>query len=369
MKSRHAFTFATRALLLASALFLGACNLFDSTEVETTAGESGLTSPWVGKPIDSLTNAAALEFRAGVLYVANAHATSPGVAAVDTATGLITAYYPEIVAPSSMAFTADGDLVVTETDYTQGSVSVIDLSTKRIRKSVIAFGSDPGIQSVDGKVYLFDHYTGSVTGFTGNTPGQKVTLDVQAGAGSNPYAIAVSGNKAYITRYNSSSLLVLNDAGAVGGGTRDSIDLSAYASRHPADSAASGPRMAAITAQDGYLFVTLQRLNYNYKALDTSLVVVINASTKAIVKTIPLAFRNPVSATVRDGVWYISGVQNYYDLLGGVEKINLSTREYAGVAVTEATLGSDVSTFVSTRSTGGYAIVAGAWPVYKVKKI
>lgn len=368
MKSRRTFTFAARALLLASALFLGACNLFDSEE-SAPVGESGLTSPWVGKPLDSLTNASALEFRAGVLYVANAHATSPGVAAVDTATGLITAYYPEIVAPSAMAFTADGDLVVTETDYTQGSVSVIDLSTKRIRKSVIAFGSDPGIQAVDGKVYLIDHYTGSVTGFTGNTPGQKVALDVQAGAGSNPYTIAVSGGKAYITRYNSPSLLILNDVGAIGGGTRDSIDLSAYVSHHPVDSVAPAPRMAAITAQDGYLFVAVQRLNYDYKPLDTSVVVVINASTKAIVKTIPLAFRNPVSATVRDGMWYVSGLQNYYDLLGGVEKINLSTREYAGVVVTEATLGSDVSTYVSTRSTGGYAIVAGAWPVYKVKKI
>jgi len=127
--------------------------------------------------------------------------------------------------------------------------------------------------------------------------------------------------------------------------------------------------MAAITAQGGYVFVALQRLNYKYSALDTSLVLVIDASTKAVVKTIPLMFRNPISATVRDGVWYLSGVQGYYDLLGGVEKIDLTTRTHAGVVVTEALLGSDVSTFVSTRASGGYAIVAGAYPVYKVKKV
>jgi hypothetical protein len=300
--------------------------------------------------------------------VANASDTLPGVAAVDIATGLVSEYYPLTLPPAGMAFTADGHLVVTATDYTSGSVSVINPSAKRIRQNVIPFGSDPGITAVDGKVYLIDHTTGAVTGFTGNTPGQNVTLDVQAGAGSNPYAIAISGGKAYVTRYNKSSLLILNDAGAIGGGTRDSIDLSAYVSRTPVDSPATAPRMAAVTAHDGYVFVTLQRLNYKYAAKDTSLVLVINAATKAIEKAIPLTFRNPGSAEVRDGVWYISGVQAYGVLDGGVEKINLATRAHAGTVVTEATLGGDVSTFLPAEA-GGYAVYSPGWPVYKVKKI
>jgi hypothetical protein len=127
--------------------------------------------------------------------------------------------------------------------------------------------------------------------------------------------------------------------------------------------------MAGVTAYDGRVFVVLQRLNYKYSALDTSLVVVINASTKAIEKTIPLTYRDPVSAEVRDGVWYISGVQGYGAQDGGVEKIDLATRTHAGTLVTEASLGGDVSTFLPTTATGGYAIYSAGWPTYKVKKV
>ena len=370
MKSSPSFTFAARAFALATALFLTACNLLEN-DTKVAPGESGLTSPWIGKSLDSLFDVTSIAFRNGRLFVANRHATAPGVAVVDTTTGLITEYYPEIVPPSGLAFTATGDLIVTETsfDYAEGSVSVIDLGAKKIRKSVTTYGSDNGIASVDdGKVYLFDRTTGVVTGFTGNTPGSSVTFDVQTGAYSNPYGIAVMFNKAYIPRYNSASLLILNSANQLNGGTRDSIDLSAYVSRTPIDSVASVPRMAQVAAVGGYVFVAIQRLNYRYAALDTSKVLVINATTKEVENVIPLTFRNPIAATVRNGIWYISGVAGYGTTTGGIEKIDLVGRTHAGVVTTEATLGGDVSDFAATGSTSGYAIV-GSWPTYKVKRV
>jgi DNA-binding beta-propeller fold protein YncE len=343
------------------ALAFAACDLLDD------GGSKSAT--WVGKPLDSLVSAGALAFHDGVLYVANGDKSQPGVAAVDTASGLITAYYRTSIAPAGLAFTDSGKLVVTETDYANGAISVIDPATKTIRKEVLPFGTDPGIASADGKVFLFDHTSGAVTGFTGNTPGANVALDVQAGAGSNPYAIAITGGKAYVARYNLASLLILNDASAIGGGTRDSIDLSAYVSKTPIDTPATAPRMSAVTAYGGYLFVTLQRLNYQYSALDTSLVVVIDAATKAIEKTIPLTYRNPVSAEVRDGVWYIAGVQAYGLQDGGVEKIDLATRTHGGTVTTEASLGDDISSYLPTSATGGYAVYSAGWPKYKVKKV
>jgi hypothetical protein len=360
--------------LLSAFLGLAGCDLLGGGSTEAP-GESGLTSEWIGKPLDSLIDVSSIAFRDGRLFVANRHATAPGVAVVDTATGLITEYYPEIVPPSSMAFTSSGHLIVTETsfDYMEGSVSAINLGAKKIRKSVITFGSDNGVASADdGKVYLFDRTTGAVTGFTGNTPGSNVTFDVQAGAFSNPYGIAVMANKAYIPRYNSASLLILGSADQLGGGARDSIDLSAYVSRTPVDSAASVPRMAHVAIHGGTLFVTLQRLNYRYKAFDTSYVLAINATTKAVESVIPLAFRNPVSAVVHNGFWFISGEQGSQgdgNLLGGVEKINLATGQHAGTVTTEAALGGDVSNFAATGASTGYAVFSPGWPTYKVKKI
>lgn len=424
MKSRHAFTFATRALLLASALFLSACNLFDEGGTDPSvvysasatyvvgvaitpiapsdSGHSGLylitpalpaglslnavtglisgtpsvetdstayvlkavhgsdtvmstigfaiVSPWYGLPIDSLKGASGLLQQNGYLLVANRIAAKPGVAVFDLATQKIKTYYSGTVAPSSLAATADGKVIITETDYVQGSVSVLDLSARSIQKGVLSFGSDNSVMSADGKVYLFDRTMGVVTGFTGNVPGQNVVFNVQTGANSNPYGIAVSGGKAYIPRYNSKSLLIL-DATLLGGGIRDSIDLSAYSKD---TSSARPPRMAQVAVSGGYVFVTLQRLSANYSANDTALVIVINASTKAIEKTIPLHFKNPVSATVRDGIWYIAGIAGYGDKSGGVEKIDLTTRQHAGEVVTEATLNADVFDFCPTAAGQGY---------------
>jgi DNA-binding beta-propeller fold protein YncE len=334
---------------LTAALILAGCNLFDEDGLSTTP-------TIVGSPLDSLRlhGVSALEIRDGKLYVANGITGNSGIEVFDAATGDTIAYHAGLtLPPKAMARTADGHLIIAGVagDYTSGALSVLNLAGDTLQNAILSFGTDATVIAADGKVFMINRTTGAVTGFTGNTPGQNVVFDVQAGAGSNPYGIAISGGKAYIPRYNKTSLLILNDASALGGGTRDSIDLSVYAK----DTASGAPRMALITAHGGYIFVALQRLNHEYAALDTSLVVVINASTKAIEKVIPLTFKNPIAASVRDGVWYLSGIASYGDKAGGVEKINLVTRAHAGTVVTEETLGADVFDFVSAGAGLGYA--------------
>lgn len=343
-------------LALAVLAFAG-CDLLDSGNdnpavVEDTAGVSGLTSSWIGTHRDSLTFAQSLAFRDGRLYVTHRHAATPGTAVIDTATGNIVEYYPHLLQPSGMAFTEAGHVVVGEGSWGQpGAISVINTESKRIRQSVINFDQDNVVNSVDGRVYLIDRTAGVITGFAGNTPGEGVTLNVQTGANSNPYGIAVSGGKGYVARYNKSSLLILGDVNALDGGSRDSIDLSAYAHAE----GGGIPFMSSIIAHGGYVFLTLERWKADYSTQDSGLVVVINAATKAIEKTITLNFKNPGGGVVKDGVWYIAGLGSYLVNDGGVEKIDLATRTHAGTVVTEATLGGDVGSIVITGANSGYA--------------
>jgi hypothetical protein len=345
------------AIALLTALTFAACNPFESDDAvdaqqDDTTGVSGLTSSWIGKHRDSLKIVQAVAYRDGLLYATHRHAVTPGTAVIDTSTGVIVEYYPQLLKPSGMAFTDAGYLVVGEGSWGQpGAISVINTTVKRIRQGVISFDQDNVVKAEGGRVYLFDRNESVVTGFAGHTPGVNVTLDVQTGPSSNPYGIAVSGGKGYIPRYNKSSLLILGDVNTIGGGTRDSIDLSAYAH----DSGAGIPRMASITAHGGYVFVALQRFNAAYTAQDSGLVVVINAATKVIEKTITLKFKNPGSGVVKDGVWYLAGLGNYLVNDGGIEKIDLATRAHAGTVVTEATLGGDVGGFAITGASSGYA--------------
>jgi hypothetical protein len=348
MKILKAFTQAFAAAMICAALFSG-CMTGNTAEDATGSPPD---SSWNGKTIDSLQYASGLLFYNKRLIVANRSATNPGVAVIDTGTGEITAYYPEQLPPMNMALTRDNHLIITETNFIQGAVSVVDLPAKSIRKNAVSSGSDNFADTAGGKVFLFDRTTGVVTGFTGHAPGQNVVFDVQTGTSGNPYDIAISDNRAFVTRYNSNSLLVL-DATRLDGGLRDSIDLSSYVSHHPADTAAPAPRMTWVTACNGYVFVALQRLNYQYSALDTSLVAVINASTKQVVSAIPLHFKNPVSAHAVDGIWYLTGIANY-DQTGGVEKIDLVRRINAGNIVSAQSLSADIFDFAPTGDHSGY---------------
>jgi len=359
----HASRIGIGALALSAALLTGC--LFES-EKEADPSVSGLTSTWIGVHRDSLKVAQTLAFRDGRLYVTHRHATTPGTAVIDTATGTIVEYYPHLLKPSGMAFTESGHLVVGEGTFGQpGGISVINPTTKRILQTVINFDQDNAVKAADGRVYLFDRTAGTVTGFTGNTPGQNITLNVQTGANSNPYGIAISGGKAYIPRYNLASLLILGDVNALGGGTRDSIDLSTYAHAE----GGGIPFMSGVVAHGGYVLVTLERWKSNYSAQDSGLVVVINAATKQIEKTITLNFKNPGGGVVKDGVWYIAGLGSYLVNDGGVEKIDLATRTHAGTVVTEATLGGDVGSIAITGPNSGYATYSSDYFVTtRVKK-
>ncbi len=355
-------TFRFRSLpafvLCGATLFaLTGCDLFDGKDSSSSdpEGVSGLTSAWVGTHRDSLTFVQSLGFHDGELYVTHRHTTEPGTAVVDTATGNIVAYYPHVLQPSGIAFTTSGKAIVGEGTWNQpGGFSVIDPAAQRMRQTVIGFDQDNGVAVVDGRAYLFDRTLGTVTGFTGDEPGKNVTLNVQTGANSNPYGIAISGGKAYILRYNQSSLLILGDVNALDGGARDSIDLSAYA--HAGGN--NVPFMALVAAHDGSVFVALQRYKADYSEQDSGLVVVINAATKTVEKTIGLSFKNPSSGFVKEGVWYIAGLGDYMALDGGVEKIDLAARTHAGTVVTETDLGGDVGDVVVTGADAGYVTVS-----------
>lgn len=352
-----------------------------SDTIALAASVSITVSRWIGLPVDSIKNAMQLLVNRSIpiginghvvrppeygnLYVANRSSTKPGILLVDTATSKIRAYYAEQLPPESMVFTSSGSLVVTETNYAQGSVSVFNESG---RTFTMSFGSDNAVASAIGRTYLIDHTTGVVTGFQGETPNQDVMLNVQTGANSNPSDVASSDNRVYVTRYNSKSLLVL-DGLTLGGGVRDSIDLSQFSSHHPADTIASTPRMAWVTAHNGYLFVALQRLSYNYSARDTAVVVVISPGSKQIIATIPLHFKNPISAHVVGGMWYLTGIANY-DQSGGVEKIDLDQQKHGGEILSAQSLSADVFDFAPTGDHSGFVSYSTDYGITtKVKKV
>jgi hypothetical protein len=311
----------------------------------------------VGESLASLKGAKAAAAIDGKLYVGNRDSSATGIAVVDLASGEITAFHASTLPPNDLALAGDSVLVVSGTDFSTGALSRLSLKTGAWTPEYLTVGSDNALTAAGDKVFLMDRSTNVVTGFTGGRlEDANVFLNVNTGAESNPYQVALHGGKAFVTRYGSAHLLVL-EADRKDGGTRDSIDLSAWAADSLKGTPGAVPHMDAAVAYGGRIFVTVQRLT-GWAAKDTSKVLAIDAITLRVTGEIALERKNPTSVSVRGKWLYVSCVDGYGTFTGAVERIDMEKAEHAGIVVEEQDLTppSDLTQFVPVSDDRGYVI-------------
>lgn len=185
------------------------------------------------------------------------------------------------------------------------------------------------------------------------------------GNGANPNDIAfVSPTRAYVTRYDESSLWIVNPAtGAFVG----SVSLAAFAD-------ADGiPEMNRLAVRNGRVFVSLQRVNRDlfFSPTDSSQVVVLDGLTGALVDCDPVApgvqgivlpFQNPTTEIVTDAAGrLVVGCTGAYGVNdGGVVRIDPVALRVDAIEATEQALGGDVVDVAIASATRGFAIVGDA---------
>jgi len=260
------------------------------------------------------------------------------------------------------ALAAQSRAFVLTSDVSNGSLSVVNLDTRACTPDVQPAGADAFERWFDGNLYIVNRFGGDniqvVDGTTLNTIHQWST-----GNGSNPQDICfVTPTKAYVTRYASADLLILNPQDGTSPGT---ISLAQFAD-------ADGlPEMAHMIRVDKYVFVALQRLNENagFTPTDSSLVAVIDAVADTVVDTDPLlpgkqAIRlerkNPFTEFQfdRETSRLLIGCTGAFGALdGGVEWIDPVHFRSLGTAISESELGGDVNGIVWHGPTHSYAII------------
>lgn len=293
----------------------------------------------------------------GKLYVANRDSAATGIAVVDLATDKVVAFHKETLPPNDILALGDSVLVISETDYSNGSMSRLNVKTGKWEPSYKAVAPDNALTAAGGDVFLMERTLGSVTGFRNGTLAEgNVFLNVQTGAKANPYQTAIHGKTAFVTRYGRASLLVL-EADKKDGGTPDSIDLSGFVADSLKGAPGAVPNMDAAVIYGKRLFVTVQRLT-GWAAKDTSKVVVIDVESRKVTGSISLKRKNPTSVSVRGKYLFVACVDGYGTFTGAVERIDMEKEEHAGLVVEEANLAppSDLTQFVPVSDTKGYTI-------------
>lgn len=277
-------------------------------------------------------------------------------------TGLTALFLTLLAASPHPAHAAESRAFVLTTDFSTGSLSTVNLVTRAVSQDVEPAGSDATFRWFQGNLYIVNRFGGDnvqvVDGTTLNTVHQWST-----GNGSNPQDICfVSPTKAYVTRYESGDLLILNPQTGASPGV---IHLGAFAD-------ADGiPEMAHMIRVERYVFVALERLSRpSYQPTDSSLVAVIDSQTDTVVDVDPVApgvqailltGKNPITQFEFDRTssrLLIGCVGAFGVLDGGIEWIDPVNFRSLGFAVTESALGGELADITWWRSDHSYAIVS-----------
>ena len=187
-------------------------------------------------------------------------------------------------------------------------------------------------------------------------------LRIPTGAGSNPRDILWIGpDKAYVTRLDHTSLLIVNPTT---GAEMGAIDLSAFAD------ADGSPEMSMMARDGDRAFIQLQRVDRaSEHALSPSYLAVVDVTTDTLVdvdpdvpgtQAITLAGRRPsykmqIDAGARR--LYVSEPGEFHDGSGGIDEIDLDELRSLGFIATEASLFTlEISGFVLVSEEKGYVI-------------
>ena len=263
--------------------------------------------------------------------------------------------------------------VIATTDYSSGGLSSLDLGTNTAANDHLVIHSDAAVRVFRDRVFVLNRL--GQDNVIVLDPGDFATPLTQysTGNGSNPQDIAfISEEKAYISLYERTQLLIVNPAT---GDSLGSVDLSMFAD-------ADGlPEVSQLAVYGGYLFAACQRLDRENGWVPTefSAIAVVDVTSDLLVDADPeaegvqgiaMANRNPAGAVQRGSKWFLSAVNSYSDLTdGGIEMIDLATLRSEGVVLDEAAAGGNLGALAMTSESDGYAVVTDENFVNTVKRL
>ncbi len=248
-----------------------------------------------------------------------------------------------------------GQAIIVNTDYSQGSYSLVDLPGLGCTKNTDSISQDAvcRFDPVTGNVFIVERGSDSVRVLS---PVNWSTVTVfQVFPGGNPQDMAVTSSAtAFITQYDNPNLLAVNP---LDGTITASFDMSSFAD-------ADGlPEASWTIALGSTVYVALQRLDRNnfFTPTDHSAIMIFDSDSLTSTGYIHLTGKN-VFGKMRFspalGRIVIPEVGVWGALDGGIEYLDPADNSLSGFRVTEQALGGDILDAVILAPDKGYAILS-----------
>jgi hypothetical protein len=267
-----------------------------------------------------------------------------------------------LAAAVSASATADTGAFIITTDFSNGGLDVVDLDDLEVHADLAVVYQDARARWQGGLLYVINR-RGRDNIQVIDPADNYSSYDFSVGNGSNPADfLLLSPTKAYVTRYELASILIVNP---VTGATLGQISLAPFADGDGI------PNMDRMIRVGNRVFVSIQRLA-GFTPTDSSMVAVIDPTTDTLIDADPvlpgvqailLEGTNPVSRFVHDpvsGRLLIGCAGAYGTLDGGFEWIDPTGLRSLGFAATESDLGGDIGGVAWNGAAHSYAIVTDA---------
>jgi hypothetical protein len=247
--------------------------------------------------------------------------------------------------------------------YSAGNIGTYSISDSTAYKNLLSIWLDNDIRTFDGAMYVLERSgKDNIMRINGSIIAEStVVYEKNIGAAVNIQDIAfISSTKAYITQYASSQVAIVNLQ--TGAKSSKTIDLSAYNSYTGTPDSDVVPYMSRELFYNGKVYVACQRLKAPaggyIQAADTSLIVVINATTDSVEKAIKLSYKDPQELSIFNGKLYVGSVGIWGVNDAGIEEIDLSTDTNMGTVVAESAFPGDIASIIVVSDTKGYAVIS-----------
>ena len=258
----------------------------------------------------------------------------------------------------------DHFILVSTTDFSTGSTSSLGPGDKTPSINLEGIHSDAVVRfGPGGLVYAVNRAGADNIQILDPCNNFNTVDQFSTGNGSGPHDIVfLSATKAYVTRYDMTTVLIMNPQT---GATLGTINLAAFAD-------ADGiPEMDQMFFSGGQLCVLVQRLDRNnfYSPTGMSFLVRIDPITDTVIpvlggsQPVTLLRTNPYSEVnlgvfQGDGIAYFSAVGFFGLTDGAAVRVDLDDPASQAVVLTEAAAGGDILDVEIISDTKGFAIVA-----------
>lgn len=250
--------------------------------------------------------------------------------------------------------TSGEQLAIATTDYQTGALALWDNGTEILSDSVLLTSSDNAVASSAGKLFVLGRSSENTVRMYGddlNAP----EAEFSTGDASNPQDVVLCGDRIVVALYEANYLGLFTLSGQPAG----QVDLSTW------DDGDGGPEADDLyLSPEGFLYVSLNRLNASYRAETNGRLVKVDCSSWEVVgdwEVSPNASiypdgRHPGSFLIGGGNYFAEGSAQM-ELDGWVQSFTTATDTLSEPLLTEEEYGANLG-FVSIEDDGSLVVMS-----------